>query len=258
MCAHIGIQTLCLYTLAMDRQPLYSRIADQLAQEIASGRYAVGTTLPAEPELAMQLNISRSTLRAALANLESRKLVSRKKNAGTRVEAVTPQGGYGATLSSLSDLIQWAQACERSVQHTSEIVMDQALAKQLECEPGSAWLCVQSLRFDAAQGKHPVSWTTAYIDIKYAQVLPAILQQPSALMSELLEKTFGLDLATVEQVVTGCKLDAALAQKLNAEKGEAALQVVRRYLSRDRRPVLITVSIHPARRFAIRTTLTRN
>ena len=79
----------------MDRQPLYSRIADQLAKDIAKGRYPVGTTLPAEPDLAVLLKVSRSTVRAALASLENRKLVSRKKNAGTRVEALSPQGGYG-------------------------------------------------------------------------------------------------------------------------------------------------------------------
>ena len=242
----------------MDRQPLYSRIADQLAKDIAKGRYPVGTTLPAEPDLATQLKVSRSTVRAALTSLENRKLVSRKKNAGTRVEAISPQGDYGATLTSLSDLIQWAQACERSVQHAGDIVMDQALAKELSCDAGSKWLCIQSLRFDAARGKLPVSWTSAYIDAKYASILKSIQTHPSALMSELLEKEFGLDLATVEQDVTGCKLDATLAKNLNADKDEAALQVIRRYLTRDDKPVLVTVSIHPAKRFSIRTTLTRN
>ena len=74
----------------MDRQPLYARIADRLAQDIASGRYAVGTVLPKEPDLAAQLQISRATLRAALSSLERRKLVSRRKNAGTRVESDRP------------------------------------------------------------------------------------------------------------------------------------------------------------------------
>lgn len=242
----------------MDRQPLYSRIAEQLAKDIAKGRYPVGATLPAEPDLALQLKVSRSTVRAALASLENRKLVSRKKNAGTRVEAISPPGGYGATLTSLSDLIQWAQACERSIQHTGEIVMTQALAKELGCDAGSQWLCIQSLRFDAARGKLPVSWTSAYIDIRYASILEAIKAQPSALMSELLEKEFGLDLATVEQDVTGCKLDASLARNLNADNDEAGLQVVRRYLTGDGEPILVTVSIHPSKRFSIRTTLTRN
>ena len=56
----------------MATQPLYARIADQLAQDIASGRYAVGATLPTELELAAQLQVSRATVRAALASLEAR------------------------------------------------------------------------------------------------------------------------------------------------------------------------------------------
>lgn len=38
----------------------------------------------------------------------------------------------------------------------------------------------------------------------------------------------------------------------------AALKVLRRYLTREDEPVLLTVSIHPADRFSINTTLTRS
>jgi DNA-binding GntR family transcriptional regulator len=103
----------------------------------------------------------------------------------------------------------------------------------------------------------PVSWTNAYIDFRYASVAKAIEANPSALISELLEKEFGLDITTVEQDVTGCKLDASLATNLEAHNDEAALQVIRRYLTRDGEPILVTVSIHPAKRYSIRTTLTR-
>lgn len=242
----------------MDRQPLYSRIADQLAQDIATGRYPVGSVLPREPDLAAQLQVSRSTIRAALSSLESRRLVSRRKNAGTRVESDRPQGGYGANLTSLSDLIQWAQECARQVQHSGDIVMDKALARELGCSPGSRWLRVQSLRFDRAASTHAVSWTDAYIDERYASVLPDIEARPSALMSELLVEKFGLDLATVEQEVLGYKITAPHARALGVQVDEAALKVVRRYLSGENQPVLITVSIHPAKRFSIKTTLKRN
>jgi DNA-binding GntR family transcriptional regulator len=53
------------------------------------------------------------------------------------------------------------------------------------------------------------------------------------------------------------KLTASQAKQLAAEKDGAALKVLRRYLTRENQPVLITVSIHPAERFAIKTTLTR-
>ncbi len=242
----------------MATQPLYARIADQLAQDIASGRHAVGATLPTELELAAQLQVSRATVRAALASLEARKLVSRRKNAGTRVEAASPRGGYGAALASLSDLLQWAQACQRAVQRTDDVVLDQNLARELGCEPGSRWLRVQSLRFDADKGQGPVAWTDAYIDARYAAILPAVLSQPTVLMSQLLEQQFGLDLATVDQEISGGKLDPVTAQALKAEPDGAALKVVRRYLTGSGQPALVTVSTHPAERFSIRTTLNRS
>lgn len=257
MFEHIYVKPLIPYNVGMERQPLYARIADQLSQDIASGRYAVGTVLPTEPDLAAMLNVSRSTVRAALSSLESRKLVSRKKNVGTRVESDKPQAGYGANLESLSDLIQWAQECERSVQRTDRIKMSQEMATELGCEPGSRWLLVESLRLDPTRHKSAVSVTSAYIDERYASILPTIEQRPSALMSELLEEVFGLDLATVEQEVLGWKLTPSQAKQLRAETDAAALKVLRRYLNRDHQPVLMTVSIHPADRFSIKTTLTR-
>lgn len=257
MFEHKEISPVIPYNGFMERQPLYARIADQLSQDIAVGRYAVGSILPTEPDLAAMLQVSRSTIRAALSTLESRKLVSRKKNAGTRVESNKPQTGYGANLSSLPDLIQWAQACARVVQHAETLQMDKATAKALGCEAGSRWLHVQSLRFDAARDKGAVSLTDAYIDPRYESILPTIRARPSDLMSALLEEVFGLDLATVEQEVMGWKLTATQARQLAAHKDGAALKVLRRYLTRENEPVLITVSIHPAERFAIKTTLTR-
>ncbi|HMS05835.1 MAG TPA: GntR family transcriptional regulator [Burkholderiaceae bacterium] len=242
----------------MDRQPLYARIADRLAQDIASGRYAVGTVLPKEPDLAAQLQVSRATLRAALSSLERRKLVSRRKNAGTRVESDRPLASYGAQLSTLPDLVQWARQCARAVQASRAVELDAAQARELGCPIGSRWLLVQSLRLDAASGEAPVSWTDAYVAEPYAAVLDAIEREPSRLISDLLEQNFALDVATVEQEVLGWKLGTVHARALDAQPGEAALKVVRRYLARGGEPVLATVSIHPAARFSIKTTLSRH
>jgi len=258
MFVHIAVKSPPFYNVVMERQPLYARIADQLSRDIASGRYAVGTVLPAEPDLAAMLKVSRSTVRAALSSLEHRKLVSRKKNAGTRVESDRPQSAYGANLASLPDLIQWAQECARTVQHAEMVEMAPELAKELECDAGARWLRVVSLRSDPARHKAAVSLTDAYIDERFASIQASIEQRPSALISELLEEVFHLDLATVEQEVRGWKLTAAQAKQLKAEPDCAALKVLRRYLTREREPVLMTVSIHPADRFSIKTTLTRN
>jgi GntR family transcriptional regulator len=243
--------------LDMAKQPLYAQLADQLAHDIARGRYAVGDTLPTELELAAQQQVSRATVRAALASLEARKLVSRRKNAGTKVEAAVSRSDYGANLTSLSDLLQWAQACQRQVQHAHKMVMDQALAHELGCEPGSRWLRIQSLRFDADKGSKPVSWTDAYVDAQYASVISAVQEQPELLISQLLEQQFGLTFTKIEQEVFSTQLNDAMVLALKTDTTSSALRVVRRYLTSTGNAALVTVSVHPEGRFSIKTTLTK-
>lgn len=55
---------------AVQPRRLYRQIADQLRQLIDNGEFAVGTRLPTERELALQLGISRPTVREALIALE--------------------------------------------------------------------------------------------------------------------------------------------------------------------------------------------
>jgi len=58
-------------------------VRDEIAARIASGRVAPGTRLPAEPELAEELGVSRATLREALRSLEEDGFVTRTRGAGT-------------------------------------------------------------------------------------------------------------------------------------------------------------------------------
>ena len=61
------------------------RIADRLAETIAGGKYRPGDKLPSEPELAAELNVSRTTLREALRILTTRGLVEVRRGIGTFV-----------------------------------------------------------------------------------------------------------------------------------------------------------------------------
>ena len=65
--------------------PVYIRIADELKQAISRTGYAPGDLLPKEIDLAKQYDISRATLRNALAILENDGWIIRKKRFGTIV-----------------------------------------------------------------------------------------------------------------------------------------------------------------------------
>jgi GntR family transcriptional regulator len=67
--------------------PFYFQLAELLEHEITSGRWQGGTRLPSEPDLCEHYGLSRTTIRQALARLEQRGLIERRKGQGTFVRS---------------------------------------------------------------------------------------------------------------------------------------------------------------------------
>lgn len=69
------------------RTPLWSRLAQALANDIVSGKYPVDSLLPTEMQLMELHDVSRHTVREALAELVQLGLIERRPRSGTRVIA---------------------------------------------------------------------------------------------------------------------------------------------------------------------------
>ncbi|MBC3193392.1 GntR family transcriptional regulator [Pseudonocardia sp. C8] len=67
-----------------------ARAARVLRQWLSDDAWSAGERLPSEPALARQLGVSRVSVRAALAQLQSEGLVSRRHGSGTYVNSVRP------------------------------------------------------------------------------------------------------------------------------------------------------------------------
>ncbi|MFF7455368.1 GntR family transcriptional regulator [Kitasatospora sp. NPDC008115] len=65
--------------------PLYRRLARQLQERIAAGRYPAGSRLPSEPELSAEFGVNRLTVRQAVAELERAAVVEIRRGVGTFV-----------------------------------------------------------------------------------------------------------------------------------------------------------------------------
>ena len=72
------------------------RIADDLRESIASGRFAPGDEMPSENELAAEYSTSRKTARSALAILRSEGLITTGQG---RRAVVRPRGHVGITVT---------------------------------------------------------------------------------------------------------------------------------------------------------------
>ena len=82
---------------------LYRQIADQLRGPIERGEYEVGSRLPPERDLALQVGVSRPTVRAGLRTLAALGVVRSRRGSGTYIPDGPPTMGAEA-LSFLAAL----------------------------------------------------------------------------------------------------------------------------------------------------------
>ncbi len=66
-------------------RPLYLQVKDMLIQRIAAGDWKPGAAIPNEIELSRELGISVGTVRKALDEMETERLISRRQGRGTFV-----------------------------------------------------------------------------------------------------------------------------------------------------------------------------
>ena len=83
-----------LHTVAPQR--LYRQIAEQLRQLMASGEFALGSRLPAERDLAIQLGVSRPSVREALIALEVEGMIEVRTGSGIYVQRTEQHGKSSA------------------------------------------------------------------------------------------------------------------------------------------------------------------
>ena len=127
---------------------LLPRLAvEQLRAMIQSGELPDGSQLPSEPELAKALNISRSTLRAALSYLENEGTVLRRRGVGT---FVADRGSLYNNLNVNWGVTQIIEATG-AVPGTSEMQIDVQPASQrqeerLKVPPGTPTIIIKRVR----------------------------------------------------------------------------------------------------------------
>ena len=130
----------------MGKEPLHSIVASRAEARIRSGEWAPGTRLPPERELCRVLDISRATLRQALAELEQRGLITRHQGRGTfvtRPPVAAEISGFFTVAAALR--ARGMQLATRVLAVEIEDASRQ-LAQDLGCLPGDPLLRLDRLR----------------------------------------------------------------------------------------------------------------
>ena len=75
-------QLISIASLGDPNKPKYQAIADDLAQSIVAGQFAVGEKLPPQRDLALRLGVTAGTISRAYASLERQGLASARVGDG--------------------------------------------------------------------------------------------------------------------------------------------------------------------------------
>ncbi|OZI34023.1 GntR family transcriptional regulator [Bordetella genomosp. 10] len=237
----------------------YAAITKALVSRIAAGTYPVGSTLPSETDLAQAFSVSRGTVRVALDKLQDLGLISRRRRAGTRVEAqYPPVSTYEPSISSVDELIQYSAHSQRTVHRVRRIVADRDLAARLGCAAGSAWMRIDAARTEPGVEGPPMASWRVYVTQADGALIRGKLKTDQRLISDLIHEATGRVLNEVRQTVRAIGVPESLAAELEVAPDTHALEFTRQYFDQAGELFQISVSVHPADRSSYTTVLKRS
>ena len=192
----------------------HQRITEVLAREIRSGRRPAGERLPGEHALAQRFGVSRTTVRAALAELNEAGLIATRTGKGSYVlfDARPPADRFG-----------WARALATRSEDTRARTLgvrelrDEELAGQLGLHTPQ-FVCVERARELVADGA-----VTSY-ERSFLPPVPGIRELPvrglgQESLAELMLRA-GLRPDHGEQRLAGRRIDAREAEVLRRAPGD--------------------------------------
>lgn len=238
------------------RKPLlWQKLANRLAQRIASGRYPLGSLLPTELALSQSEQVSRNTVRAALNELKTRGLIDRQPHNGTRVISVGGARNFHQKLSTIRDLDEFGHNYGRRVTDIDFVTADRRLANAINCPIGTTFLRFVNTRTSKDPEDPAVVCTKVFINSTYGKVVAQAREHPETLIITFIEELFHKHCVQVKQSIQAVALPGDVAKLLGATAGEPALRILRHYLDNKGKVLEISVSYHPGRRYAFNMTL---
>jgi GntR family transcriptional regulator len=234
----------------------YLRVASELRAEIASGAYAVGSSMPTEAQLCARFGVSRHTVREALRRLVEAGLVERRQGAGTRVISTSARAAYVHSLGSLFELFQYTRETRLHIAEMEVQPLAPEEAEEVPAQIGSRWLRISGVRRTVEQ-EEPIAFSLVFVHGRFATVL-ADLRDWTGPVYAAIEQRTGELVTEARQVITGGPMPANAARALRLRPGSSGIRVLRRYLDMSGGPMLTSLNWHPADRFTYAVTLHRD
>ena len=225
--------------------PLYHQLMQRIADDIEKGNYPVGSRIPPEHELEKTYEVSRVTVRRALAELTAEGLLERKQGKGTFVS--TPR-----ISQDLKSIHSFHDSCKKNgvragtrVIHVTEIEADANDIADLNLREGDR--VVETLRVRSADGE-PVALEKNHFSTVYSYLENENLN--GSLYNVL--RDYGVEPKQATHDISMTFATEAQAKLLNIEPGSPLMRLKEVVYDQKGRPLHNSVQLIRGDRFVFR------
>ncbi len=229
--------------------PIADQVAALLYGRIAEGRYLPGDRLPSEAELAEELDVSRGTVRSALAALATAGLIVRRQGDGTYVTGVK-----SAENSLIHVMWEFTRAIELSGRVPSIRVVSlerrpatEREATALDLGPNEEVLSV--VRVIHADGRPIILSNNTHPASLFAQdpgELDATIE-----LRRFLQRYCGREIVCGDMDISATMPDARVQSALSLRADQPILLVEAMFYDADGQPLVLAVSHYGAEKLSL-------
>lgn len=206
--------------------PLYRELMERLEKEIRE-KYASNEQLPSERDMVKKYNVSRSTIRLALGDLEQRGIIYRLHGKGTFVSS------YFSNQASLSATYSFSKLSGNGFKPSTQnislglIAPDEEIAKQLNLALGERAYELTRLRLSNGE---PFLYSKTYLPEKIFPDFVLDDVEHDSLYDVMQKKYQQISVLAFEDI-KAVNLDARVAKILEVNEGDAAMKIYRRTIN---------------------------
>jgi GntR family transcriptional regulator len=197
--------------------PLHLQAEDLLRKMIKDPQYQNGKLLPNEVELALQLSISRTTLRQALNKLVYEGLLIRKKGVGTKIADATISSKSVNWLSFSQEMKARGIPIKNFELHVSWVYPEEKIAQFLDIKTDEKILKLERLR---GRIEGPFVYFVSYFHPRTGLTGEEDFKRP---LYEILEKDYNVITELSKEEISAKSADKFIAGKLETEVGSPIL-----------------------------------
>jgi GntR family transcriptional regulator len=213
--------------------PLYFQIEQDLAASIAAGEIAPGGRLPSEEELIQKYNVSRTTVRKAIQELERLELIEIRRGKGTYVREAKITQELTALTGFVEDMAAIGMRPSAKLLGTGTISAGEEIARQLRLPIGTEVMRIKRVRM---ADNVSISLDETYLPLPLGlKVIENDLEIYP--IFSLLEEKYDTPLLEADYRIEAISADPFVAKMLEVEEKAPILLIERTSYSLDQKPV---------------------